>query len=157
LKDLSHAYAKQDGLFLLAFHDAHLVGTAAYSPLAQNIYVLKRFFVHKSVRRTGIGQQLFDALYDRLQRKHTTDPFSLYLSTKREDAQNAQAFYRKNGFRVIEQKDLPPRFPIFYQDDLFMMKMKISPSYQNTPNKIQTQCCSQGLVFSNVAPLANKF
>ncbi|MFN7365284.1 MAG: GNAT family N-acetyltransferase [Alphaproteobacteria bacterium] len=122
LGNLSLSYPGHNALFLVAFQDNRLVGTAAYSLLTQSTCVLKRFFVQIDVRRTGIGQQLFNELYERLLGQHQGNPFSLYLSTKRDDAKSAKAFYLKNGFRIIKQKDLPSGFPFFYQDDLFMVK-----------------------------------
>ncbi|MCP4923216.1 MAG: GNAT family N-acetyltransferase [bacterium] len=120
LHDIDAYYLEKGGLFLVALDpQGQLIGTIACAPLGEKNYALKRMFVHKDCRGKGVAGQLLQALFEQ---KVLGQPGVFYLSTKEDQAIAAKNFYLKNGFKVVEKKELPPTFPLFYEDDLFMKK-----------------------------------
>ncbi len=117
LKAVETYYRQHHGGFYSARLDGNVIGTIAYEKLDQNSYVLKRMFVHESYRGKGVAQPLLDKVMHVLPQKSC-----IYLSTKEDLALAAKQFYLKNNFDIIDSKELPAGFPIFYEDDLFMKK-----------------------------------
>ncbi len=117
LHHIKHYYHERGGLFLVALSGDKIIGTIACDTLSEEVFVLKRMFVHKEFRRKGVAQKLLDTLMGQKGSRG-----SWYLSTKAEVAIAAKKFYLRNGFVIIERRELPSGFPFFYEDDLFMMK-----------------------------------
>ena len=115
-------YHEDKGGFWVALDSDAIIGTIAYNKLSDNIFVLKRLFVSQRSRGQGVAQQLLNILVDDITNKHSTDS-KIYLSTKENEALAAKALYFKNGFVQIDRSKLPDKFPYFYKDDLFMMKL----------------------------------
>jgi N-acetylglutamate synthase-like GNAT family acetyltransferase len=119
-KQIDEYYNNSDGLFLCAERDGLIVGTIATQQLDSNIYALKRMFVLKELRGTGLAQNLINELFK--QKFSTLKNIDIYLSTKEDVCVAAKYFYLKNGFVQISPNTLPESFPFFYEDDLYMVK-----------------------------------
>src|SRR5690349_24847341 len=62
LRNIPAVYHSNGGIFLLARHDAHIVGTVALRQISQSTCELKRFYVHKDHRGHGVGIALLNAI-----------------------------------------------------------------------------------------------
>lgn len=116
-------YTNAQGMFFVATHNDRVVGTLACQKLSETAFVLKRMFVAKAFRGSGVAQDLFNSLIDGMRRRSSPMPAQLYLSTKEDVALAAKHFYIKNGFKQIIQDELPVQFPFFYEDDLYMTRI----------------------------------
>ena len=103
LKNIPAVYQKGKGNFWMAMENGQLAGTIALIDVGGGIGVIRKMFVRKESRGTGIAQQLLDTLLDwaRVHGFH-----QLYLGTL-EKFQAAIRFYEKNKFTPIALGALP--------------------------------------------------
>jgi len=81
-------------LFLVAEVDNKIVGTMALKKIDNETVRLKRMYVREEYRRRGIAQKMFDIIVD-FAKKHKFKRILLHTYPIME---NAQRFYKKNGF-----------------------------------------------------------
>ena len=93
------------GIFLLARHEAHVVGAIALRQLTDNTCELKRFYVRKDHRKQGLGTALLNAVIAQAK----SGPWKHLRLDTTSKSPAAISLFRKYGFVVI------PR----YNDDLF--------------------------------------
>jgi N-acetylglutamate synthase-like GNAT family acetyltransferase len=122
LHNIEEHYFKAGGIFLVATINNRIVGTIACSKLNTQQFALKRMFINKKYRRQGIAQQLIDTLFSKLLSLVKHHDLTIFLSTKNSSNSSAKYFYQKNNFFIIDKSSVPTNFPLFYQDDLFMMR-----------------------------------
>lgn len=105
LAGLPGDYAAPQGCLLLALLDGEIAGCCAMRPLATvdypNACEMKRLYVRKKFRRSGLGRQLAEAVLDaaRIAGYH-----SVLLDTLN-DMEAARALYADLGFQ-----DIPPYY-----------------------------------------------
>jgi len=111
-------YSGLKGKFFLGVAaNEEVVGTIAIENLNSENFALKRMFVKKEFRRQGVAQELFNKIIDWAK---SNGAKTIYLSTHSEKSAAAVKFYRKNNFKEIDKEQVPPNFPIFKDDDVFM-------------------------------------
>jgi putative acetyltransferase len=117
LLDIPNFYQQNKGNFWVAKHDGKVVGTIALIDCGENVGAIRKMFVKKEFRgkEFGIAQQLFDILHEAAKQADMTN---IYLGTL-ERLQAAIRFYERNGFTIIEKKNLPKVFPIMAVDTHF--------------------------------------
>lgn len=86
-------------LFLVAKDSSdNIVGLATAEEMENKIF-LKRLYVHPDCQRKGIGVKLILSVL-----KHFRDKQSIYLEAEKDNIKGIN-FYRKNGFKIIEDKE----------------------------------------------------
>lgn len=120
LLDISNFYQQKKGNFWVAKHENEVVGTIALIDCGENIGAIRKMFVKKEFRgkEHGIAQKLLDILVESAQENQITN---VYLGTL-ERLQAAIRFYERNGFTLIEKRNLPSVFPIMPVDTHFFEK-----------------------------------
>jgi putative acetyltransferase len=120
LLDIEKFYQRNNGNFWLAKSDGEVVGTIALIDCGLGIGAIRKMFVKKEFRgkQYSIAQNLLIVLETwALENKI----LSVYLGTL-ERLQAAIKFYERNGYQIIEKKDLPHPFPIMQVDTHFYTK-----------------------------------
>ena len=117
LKDIPDVYQKNNGNFWVAVEDEQVIGTIALIDFGNASVALRKMFVHKDWRgkEKGVSQQLLQRVYNWCDEKEIKN---IYLGTI-ERLYAARRFYEKNGFAVVDKKDLPADFPLMAVDTLF--------------------------------------
>ena len=85
------------GLFLLARHEARIIGTIALRPLGQRICELKRFYLLERFRGTGIGKALLAEVFAHA-RSDSWDAIRPHTSYK---SPAAIELFKRHGFVEI--------------------------------------------------------
>lgn len=118
LFNIEDFYSGLKGNFWIAVtNDDKVIGSIAIENLNSGNCALKRMFVRKDFRGKGVAQTLFNQA---LEWAKSLDVKNVYLSTNQEKSATAIRFYKKNNFQEIDEKQAPPNFPTFKDDDVFM-------------------------------------
>ena len=88
------------GKFWLALDRNQVVGTVGVLEIKESRAKLKRMFVKKELRGTGLGKRLLDTA---LQFAVNTGYTTIFLNTHK-NMERAHNFYKKNGFILIGKK-----------------------------------------------------
>lgn len=115
LKVVDEVYQKDDGNFWVAMAGDELVGSIGLVNFAPASVALRKMFVAREFRRSGLGQDLLDIALDWCRDKKLND---VYLGTI-EVFTAAHHFYEKNGFVRIDAEELPGTFPRMKVDTIF--------------------------------------
>ena len=120
LQIISQFYQKDKGNFWVATHENQVVGSIALIDCGEGVGCIRKMFVKKEFRGSqfGIAQNLLNHLIQWSVEKGIE---RLYLGTI-ERLAAAIAFYKKNGFTLIEKTNLPQTFPIMEVDTHFFEK-----------------------------------
>lgn len=117
LKDIPGFYQKGKGNFWVALEAGKVVGTISLLDIGNDQVALRKMFVAATHRgkEHGTAARLLQGAVDwaRLQGVR-----QIFLGTTAKFLA-AHRFYEKNGFRQIEQADLPPAFPVMVVDTRF--------------------------------------
>lgn len=97
LKDTQKHFNLPEGIFIIAEHDGELVGTAGVKKLIGQTGLIKRFFVRKNLRGTGLALRLLNELIKQSKEK---DFDTLILDTGKSN-HAANKFYSKHGFKLF--------------------------------------------------------
>jgi putative acetyltransferase len=101
LSGLPGDYAEPRGALLLALVDGHVAGCCALRPLDNvdypNASEMKRLYVRKAFRGSGLGRQLAEAILDTARRAG----YSCVLLDTLDDMEAARALYEDLGFEEI--------------------------------------------------------
>lgn len=101
LASLPGEYAAPRGALLMAWLDDELVGCCALRALDTvdypNACEMKRLYVRKGFRRTGVGRQLTEAILDRAR----LAAYDCVLLDTLDAMESARALYQELGFREI--------------------------------------------------------
>jgi len=81
----------------LAMHDSKRIGTGWTRVLARTIGVIGGMYIEEDHRGKGLGEELFDALCERVRRQGCR----LIVLGVHRDNRAAISLYRKKGFRTI--------------------------------------------------------
>ena len=101
--------------FWLAVEGEKLVGTIGVRDAGKDRALMKRLYVDKNFRGTGVADKLYDAF---LQFVKENSYKQMYLTTTKELAASHR-FYEKKGFKRIEA--LPPDIPDLGDDVFYAM------------------------------------
>ena len=117
LLDIPGFYQKNNGNFWVALQGREVVGTIALLDIGQGQGALRKMFVKEPFRGAsrGVASGLLTVLLDWCQPRNMQ---TVYLGTTSKFLA-AHRFYEKNGFEVINQKELPESFPIMSVDTKF--------------------------------------
>lgn len=115
LLQIGKHYQENGGQFWLARVDGKVVGSIALIALENGRAALKKMFVAKDYRKTGLGRQLVNTLVDFCKEEGIEE---VYLGTTQRFV-SAQRFYRNYGFEKILKGSLPNDFPLLDVDDTF--------------------------------------
>ena len=125
LLNIDEYYLKPGGGFWGAIENDELIGTIAMLNVGHHTGVIRKMFVKKEFRgktqgktqgkTSGIAQKLIETLIDYSREKGITD---LYLGTV-DKMKAAHRFYERNGFKKIDETDLPTYFPRMALDNTF--------------------------------------
>jgi len=105
LNDIAATYGS--GTFLTAWLDDRLVGTGALIPHADHTAEIVRMSVDTSLRRTGIGRRILDALIAQAK----SDGYQRIILETTNTWEDAKGFYRSYGFQ----------FTHYQGDDIYFM------------------------------------
>lgn len=119
LLDIYASYIKPGGNFFIATYQDQVIGTIGLLKISDSDFVIRKMFVKQEFRGAPykVAQQLIDFLLQSLQKNKC----KIYLGTI-DKYQAAIRFYSKNGFNLIEPKDLPGHFPRMKVDNVFFYK-----------------------------------
>lgn len=115
LLDIEKIYLFGKGNFWIALDDNKLVGTIALKDMKNGQGFLKRMYITKKYRGTGLSTKLLSTLLDFAKSKNFKE---IYLSTTN-NAHRAIGFYKKSGF--VRIKSLPGNFVHHKDTDFFKM------------------------------------
>ncbi len=101
IEEAAKRYTGDKAAFWVAVDEGQIVGCIALRPMDEITAELKRFYVRTSHRRQGVGQRLYHTL-EQFARRAGYEKIWLESSRRFEDAQR---FYRRNGYRFIEALD----------------------------------------------------
>lgn len=96
-------------------HDGHIVGCIGLKKIDSDYGELKKFFVRKDYRGTGVAKKLLRTLVCAAH-KHGFQKLVLGSADPLKDAHH---FYEKYGFTTIDRGDLPPTFDVCELDTVF--------------------------------------
>ena len=118
LLNVKDFYCNGLGNFWIALEEDRLIGSIALIDIQNGQSALRKMFVHKEFRgkEKAIGQRLLQFVIRWCREKKIRE---IYLGTF-DKLIAAQRFYLKNGFTLIEQKDLPVLFPLMPVDNIFL-------------------------------------
>jgi putative acetyltransferase len=117
LLHIEQVYHQSGGGFWGVRDKDEIVGTIALIHIGECGGVIRKMFVKKEYRgkELGIAGRLLDHVIAFCATEGITD---LYLGTVH-TLKAALRFYERNGFTLIEKKDLPPAFPVMAVDNVF--------------------------------------
>lgn len=118
LENICEFYQSGKGNFWVALDEDMVVGTIALIGLDDKFGAIRKMFVDKSYRGTGLSALLMTTLIEHAKAGELQE---IYLGTI-SIYQAAQRFYLKHGFTQIEKQELPEVFPIMPVDNVFFMK-----------------------------------
>ena len=117
LFNIPETYQANNWNFWIAIEKGKVVGTVGLRNYGNNRGLLKRLYVNKNFRRTGLGSKLFVTLVKFAKEKNYREVF---LGTS-EKMIAANQFYLKMGFKRIDSfpAEIPnPGDTVFYKIDL---------------------------------------
>jgi ribosomal protein S18 acetylase RimI-like enzyme len=117
LLKISETYQKDKGNFWIAVENEEVVGTIGLRNYGNNRGYLKRFYVDKNFRGTGLAQKLLATLVDFAKENNYKE---IFLGTS-EKMIAANKFYLKMGFKRIDSLPidiLNPGDTVFYKTSL---------------------------------------
>lgn len=115
-------YQSNNGNFWCAIdnHSKKLVGTIALIDVGYNFGTIRKMFVRADYR--GKEKNIASILLETLENHARLNGLNaLYLGTK-DVLLAAQAFYVKKGFYLIDESELPAKFPRMVVDNRFFKK-----------------------------------
>lgn len=117
LHDIDGFYRKGCGDFWVALDGDEVVGSIALIDISERKAALRKMFVRKSHRgpEHGIARLLLDTLLDHARQSGLAE---IYLGTTAKFLA-AHRFYEKSGFDLVDEADLPERFPRMAVDSRF--------------------------------------
>jgi N-acetylglutamate synthase-like GNAT family acetyltransferase len=106
LWEVQEFYLEDGGNFWLALTDKQIVGTIALKNMGLGTSFLKRMFLHKNLRGSGLAQKMMRVLINHAKKQGITE---IYLETgSGEKSRRAVAFFEKSGFQKVDS--LPDNF-----------------------------------------------
>ncbi|GGG68589.1 GNAT family N-acetyltransferase [Paenibacillus radicis (ex Gao et al. 2016)] len=114
--DIREHYLNAGGGFWIALADQQLVGSIGLMKKTDEVYVLKKFFVHEDYRGKEIG--IGKALYDTLLQFAADHGARTILLDSPSVAARSHRFYKKNGFKEIAKEELPVSYAYPDRDSL---------------------------------------
>lgn len=118
LARIPEVYQAGRGGFWVGLADDQVVGTLgllAFGQAPGGGGALRKMFLRRDLRGSGLAQALLDTLLDHARRQRLP---GLWLGTL-PHMEAAHRFYERNGFRRMEPKNLPPDFPRMAVDTVF--------------------------------------
>lgn len=115
LNAISEFYQKGKGNFWIAIEDDIVLGTIGLIALNEEIGVIRKMFVNKKYRGSGLSSDLMNNIMIHAKEKELKE---IYLGTI-DIYKAAQKFYSKHGFQRIDKKELPEVFPLMNVDNVF--------------------------------------
>ena len=117
LADIPEFYQKANGNFWVALHSGNVVGTIGLIDIGNQQVALRKMFVKAAYRgnQSGIARMLLEKAVT-WSAKHGVK--FIYLGTT-DKFKAAHRFYEKNGFTIMEKRELPPEFPVMQVDTVF--------------------------------------
>ena len=117
LQDIPGFYQNGSGNFWTAELGGRVVGTIALLDIGSGEAALRKLFVEAPYRGRsyGIADELLKTLHQWAEEKKIQ---SIYLGTTSKFLA-AHRFYEKNGFELIEKRELPGSFPVMSVDTRF--------------------------------------
>lgn len=109
------SYQTGNGNFWVALEDDVVIGTIALIDLGNQLTTLRKMFVSKEYRGTGLSNNLLDTLISWCKHKQVA---TIYLGTTSRFLA-AHKFYEKNNFVSITKEALPHVFPLLAVDTVF--------------------------------------
>lgn len=122
LLNIVDEYISKGGNFWLAKNDGALIGTVGLMPYSAEIAVLKKFFVYEDYQGepNHVGKKLYDVLLTFAKEKG----YKTILLDTPHNTERAHKFYRKAGFREVDEDALPIKFSHPYKDcDFFLLEL----------------------------------
>ena len=102
--------------FFLAIQNYLPIGFAAFSPIDHTTHKLHKLYVLPVIQKMGAGNKLLETVETTAKSMGAT---KLQLNVNR--LNKALSFYKKNGFKIIEEKDIDIGHG-FYMNDYIMEK-----------------------------------
>lgn len=119
LSDVERAYRDSGGEFWVARSAAgDVVGTVAAIAFEPGSIALRKMFVHRSERGTGLAAQLMETVLAWAAEHGHREVVLGTTSVMR----TAHRFYERHGFTHIDVDELPPGFPRMAVDSLFFRR-----------------------------------
>lgn len=119
LRDIPKYYLGGGGNFWIALDDDKIIGTTALENMGNGQGYLKRMYLTKEYRGTGVAQEMLSVL---LQYARDRQIKEIYLATgTNPNVERAIAFYDKMGFEKI--MEMPENF--YNEDCDVFMKLEI--------------------------------
>lgn len=99
LNNISSNYLEDGGIFYMAFTEGRIIGTCAVKKRSEGECEVKRLYVHKDLRRMGIGSELLGKALEFASEHYNTATLKTATSQKQ-----AIALYLKTGFSVQKEE-----------------------------------------------------
>ena len=131
LLDVPAFYQVRRGNFWVALCGGRVVGTISLLDIGNQQGALRKMFVHRDFRGSthGTATRLLDTLLAWAQERAVRELFlgttAVFLAAHR--------FYERNGFREIEQSELPRAFPIMAVDTKFFHRRVAAADSEGAP------------------------
>ena len=94
LRRIASSFAEHDGRFWVAERERRIVGMVGYTRVGPDGFELKKLYVHRRERKTGLGGALLDRVEGAL-RERNARGVELWSDTR---FRTAHAFYERRGY-----------------------------------------------------------
>lgn len=105
-------------VFFILEHDGVSIGFASISSLNHQLFKLQKLYIHQNLHGQGAGKLMVQKVENYCRSQNATE---LILNVNRNN--EAQHFYKKIGFEIIESVDIP--YHQFVLNDYIMRKSLI--------------------------------
>ena len=109
--------------FILVYDEELPVGFASYSPHHNEQWKLHKLYILPAMQGKGLGKLILDYIISDLRKRGIN---SLVLNVNRYN--QASLFYKKLGFKIIEETDVPIGNGYFMNDYIMEIKMEDTKS-----------------------------
>lgn len=114
---------KDNHHFFLAVLEAQPVGFASFNQVADNTYKLQKLYVIPDVQKSGVGKKLLNTV-EEVAASMGGEKMQLNVNRKN----SAKDFYDRNGYQVIEEKDIDIGHGFWMNDYIMQKQLLVNPN-----------------------------
>jgi len=121
LDDFAGFFGKPGSVFLIVRDSGSIIGCGGLLKISKEEAEVKRFYIHREYRGTGLAQRLLEIL---IKRAKGMGYRHLVMDTHTEN-KKSQRFFKKRGFRYYRPKPTRKWLDTFTEDKYVFMRLKI--------------------------------